>query len=75
MPFLEHNLGEPVANLAKDGGDFAGAATSYFSGATFRSNPPKVIVWEVPERVIEMPVKDAERKWLDTLVKGKLQAM
>ena len=75
VPFLEHKLGEPVANLAKDGGGFSGAATAFFAGATFRDNPPKVVVWEIPERVIEMPVEEAERKWLEMLVMGKLQAM
>jgi len=72
VPFLARSLGEPVANLAKDGGDFSGAATAYFSGTTFRDNPPKVVVWEIPERVIEMPVKQAEQQWLDTLAKGAL---
>lgn len=67
VPFLEHDLGALVANLAKDGGDFAGAATAYFGGTTFRENPPKLVVWEVPERVIESPVKDLERKWLEKL--------
>jgi alginate O-acetyltransferase complex protein AlgJ len=66
-PFLEHHLGEPVANLAKDGGDFAGAATAYFDSATFKDTPPKIVVWEVPERVIEMPVQDVERQWLEKL--------
>lgn len=69
-PFLEHHLGEAVSNSAKDGGDFAGAATDYFSGATFRDTPPKLVIWEVPERVIEMPVKEAERQWLARLVRG-----
>ncbi|MDO9054432.1 MAG: hypothetical protein Q7U37_10970 [Gallionella sp.] len=72
VPFLEHTLGEPVANLAKDGGDFSGAAVAYFAGATFRDNPPRTIIWEIPERVIEMPVKDAERQWLETLTRGGL---
>ncbi|MDO8349970.1 MAG: hypothetical protein Q7S94_02320 [Gallionella sp.] len=72
VPFLEHKLGEPVANLAKDGGDFSGAATAFFAGATFRDNPPRTIIWEIPERVIEMPIKDAERQWLETLTKAGL---
>ena len=72
LPFLEHHLGEPVANLARDGGDFAGAATSYFDGATFRDNPPKVVIWEVPERVIGMPIKDIERSWMEKLEKSGL---
>ncbi|MFA6970386.1 MAG: hypothetical protein WC208_03190 [Gallionella sp.] len=72
VPFLEHSLGEPVANLAKDGGDFAGAAIAYFGGATFRSNPPKIVIWEVPERVIEAPIKETERKWQQTLARTGL---
>jgi alginate O-acetyltransferase complex protein AlgJ len=72
VPFLEHKLGEPVANLAKDGGNFSGAAIAFFAGATFRDNPPRTIVWEIPERVIEMPINDAERQWLEALSKGKL---
>lgn len=68
VPFLEHHLGEPVANLAKDGGAFAGATISYFSGATFRNNPPKVVVWEIPERMLESPVTDAERGWTKKLL-------
>lgn len=71
-PFLEHQLGEQVANLAKDGGDFAGAATAYFGGTTFRDTPPRLVVWEIPERVIEMPVKDVERSWLQQLDSGAL---
>lgn len=71
-PFLEHYLGEAVANQARDGGDFSGAATAYFGGVTFRSFTPGVVIWEIPERVIEMPVKEAERKWMDTLLKAKL---
>ncbi len=71
-PLLEHHLGEPVANVARDGGDFAGAAIDFFAGSTFRSNPPKVIVWEVPERVIEAPLKEVERKWLTSLNAGRL---
>jgi len=70
VPFLAHRLGEPLANLAKDGGDFSGAATAYFAGATFRDTPPKLVVWEIPERVIEMPIKEAERRWFDTLGKS-----
>lgn len=72
VPFLEHHLGEAVANLAKDGGDFSGAATAFFASPAFRDHPPKLLIWEVPERVIEMPIKDAERKWLERLDKSGL---
>jgi len=72
IPFLEHYLNEPVANLALDGGDFSGSATSYFAGAGFRDSPPKVVIWEVPERMLEKPVTEAERKWKTQLDSGKL---
>ena len=70
IPFLAHHLGVAVANLAKDGGDFAGAATDFFASNTFRSNPPKIVIWEVPERTLEAPVKDMERGWQQTLSKA-----
>lgn len=70
IPFLERHIGAPVANLAKDGGNYAGAAADFFASATLRDNPPKIVIWEVPERVIEMPVKDEERKWLENLAKA-----
>ncbi len=72
VPFLEHRLGETIANQARDGGDFFGAAIEYFGSVAFRSFAPKVIIWEVPERVIEMPVKDAEKKWLEALSRSGL---
>jgi len=71
-PFLEHYLNEPLANLAKDGGDFSGSALSYISSAGFRDSPAKLLIWEVPERVIEKPVTQAERDWLAKLTKGDL---
>ncbi|MDX8378776.1 MAG: hypothetical protein R8K48_01860 [Gallionella sp.] len=72
VPFLEHHLGELVANLAKDGGDFSGAATVYLSGNTYRDTPPKIVIWEIPERVIESPLKKAEKKWLKTMNSAKI---
>ncbi len=72
VPFLEHHLGEPVANVARDGGDFSGAATAFFASNTFRTDPPRIIVWEIPERVIESPVKETEKKWLKALADGHL---
>ena len=64
VPFLANALQAGVANFAKDGGDFAGAAEGYFNGAAFRQNPPRVVLWEMPERVIQMPLGAAEARWL-----------
>lgn len=63
-PLLATALGSAVAGFAKDGGDFSGAAQAYFASAAFRQNPPLVLIWELPERVIQMPPGSAEAAWL-----------
>lgn len=67
VPFLARHLGEQVANAAKEGGDFDGAATAYLASPAFRESPPKVLVWEIPERAIEPAITQAERRWLEGL--------
>ena len=62
--FLQEALGAAVTNLAQAGGGFAGAARTYFAGTTFRESPPRVIIWEIPERVMVQPVGDEERAFL-----------
>jgi len=54
IPYLEMELNTKIGNFALDGGDFSGAATTYFNSPAFKSTPPKLIIWEIPERVIEM---------------------
>lgn len=65
--YLAYHLGEGVANVAKDGADFDGSVRAYVDGATLREAPPRVVVWEVPERAIGIPLKPAERAWLGAL--------
>ena len=72
VPFMSQHLGVPVANLAKDGGDFDGAAMAYLQSKTFEQEPPKVLIWEVPERMLQRPFKDSERQWLAKLKQGQL---
>lgn len=55
VPFLEHHLQAKIGNFAKDGGNFAGAAQDYFKSASFINTPPKLVIWEIPERVLETP--------------------
>jgi len=54
IPYLEMQLNTQIGNFALDGGDFSGAARAYFNSPAFKSTPPKLIIWEIPERVIEM---------------------
>lgn len=58
---LQEALGAKVTNLARAGGGFSGAASDYFAGVTFRESPPRLIIWEIPERVISQPITPEER--------------
>ena len=51
-PFLEQKLHRQLGNFAMDGGDFDGAARAYLRSAAFKQTPPKMVVWEIPERVL-----------------------
>ncbi|MEL7557325.1 alginate O-acetyltransferase AlgX-related protein [Stutzerimonas chloritidismutans] len=53
--FLEQALGAGVGNFAKEGGEFAGAATRYFDSRDFSETPPQLVIWEIPERDIHTP--------------------
>ncbi|MFM9923766.1 cell division protein FtsQ [Variovorax sp. H27-G14] len=64
QPFLQLASRALVADFSMDGGDFSGAARRYFAGEDFAKNPPRVVVWEVPERTIEAPIGEAEQSWL-----------
>lgn len=65
--FLQASLGTPVPNFAKDGGDFWGSARDYLAGKDFHDTPPRLVIWEIPERVLQMPISPEERQWLDGL--------
>lgn len=56
VPFLSAELGLEVANFGLDGGKFAGGANAYFASAAFRQTPPKLVLWEIPERDLQTPV-------------------
>jgi alginate O-acetyltransferase complex protein AlgJ len=58
MPFLQRAVGASVGNFALDGGAFSGAAKAYFDSAAFKQTPPKLIVWEIPERDLQAPYLD-----------------
>ncbi len=53
--FLEQALSAPGGNSAKDGGAFSGAAKAYFSSPAFAQTPPKLLIWEIPERDLQTP--------------------
>lgn len=53
-PFLSRSLQTPVANFSRDGGNFLGSAQAYFKSAEFIENPPKLVIWEIPERTLQL---------------------
>ncbi|WP_338662839.1 cell division protein FtsQ [Pararoseomonas sp. SCSIO 73927] len=58
---LQELLRSPVVSAAKAGGGFAGSANDYFGGQTFRETPPRLVIWEIPERVVGQPLGQGER--------------
>ncbi|WP_051361794.1 alginate O-acetyltransferase [Solimonas soli] len=55
---LEQQLGEDIANYAKDGeGPFV-PMDRYLHGGDFAAAPPQLVIWEIPERYLAMPQKD-----------------
>ncbi len=61
--FLEQALSAKVLDTAKDGGGFLQAMTQYLKDESFRSSRPRVLIWEVPERVLGEAL-DGEQDWL-----------
>jgi alginate O-acetyltransferase complex protein AlgJ len=53
--FLQLALGAKIGSFAKDGGKFSGSANDYFSNAAFEQTPPKLVIWEIPERDLQTP--------------------
>jgi alginate O-acetyltransferase complex protein AlgJ len=66
---LEEALSAPVGQFAQAGGAFWGSARDYFRSPAFRETPPKLVIWEIPERVVNQPITDEEaaflRNWQD----------
>ncbi len=61
--FLQQALSAKVLNAAKDGGGFLQSTTNYLTDQSFKTAPPKVIVWELPERFLTLPMT-TEGLWL-----------
>ena len=67
VPFLSLALTAPVDNRAQDGGGVVTAAIDYFAKPDFLKSPPRAIVWEIPERLIEEGVTDSDDAWAKSL--------
>ncbi len=61
---LQEALQAPVGQFAQAGGAFWGAARDYFRSQAFRETPPKLVIWEIPERVVNQPIGPTEAAFL-----------
>jgi alginate O-acetyltransferase complex protein AlgJ len=61
--YLQQSLGAPVLNTAMDGGGFLQAMGAYLKNEAFLQSKPKVLIWELPERFLYMPLQE-ETDWL-----------
>ncbi|MGQ0708774.1 MAG: alginate O-acetyltransferase AlgX-related protein [Rhodoferax sp.] len=61
--YLQQALGLKVLNVAKDGGGLLQATEKYLRDDAYLQSPPKVLVWEVPERFLTLPLGE-EAQWL-----------
>jgi alginate O-acetyltransferase complex protein AlgJ len=61
---LEESLSAPVGQFAQAGGAFWASARDYFRSPAFRETPPKLVIWEIPERVVNQPITDEEAAFL-----------
>ena len=67
VPFMSLALTAPIDNRAEDGAGMTGAAIAYFAKPEFQKTPPRAVVWEIPERMIEEPVSASDAQWAATL--------
>jgi alginate O-acetyltransferase complex protein AlgJ len=62
--YLQQALGAEVLNVARDGGGFIQSAKDYLADESFKTAKPRVLIWEVPERMFSAPLTDIERQGL-----------
>jgi alginate O-acetyltransferase complex protein AlgJ len=53
-----------ILNTAKDGGGFLQAIGGYLKDDAFKSSKPKLLIWEIPERMLQSPLTD-EIGWIE----------
>lgn len=64
--YLQQALSSEVLNTAKDGGGFLNSITAYLQDEAYRITPPRILIWEVPERFLQTPL-DTEPQWLESV--------
>jgi alginate O-acetyltransferase complex protein AlgJ len=60
--YLQEALGADVLNVARDGGGFIQSVKDYLSDDSFKTTKPRVLIWEIPERMFSAPLTAAEKE-------------
>jgi alginate O-acetyltransferase complex protein AlgJ len=61
---LEQAFSAPIGQFAQSGGAFWASARDYFRSPAFTETPPKLVIWEIPERVVNQPIETEEAAFL-----------
>lgn len=56
-PHLRHRLGVDVLNAAEEGRGPFSAMADYLANDAFRQSPPQLVIWEIPERYLGLPLE------------------
>lgn len=67
---LQEALGAAVGQFGEAGGAFWGSARDYFRSPAFVETPPKLVIWEFPERVAGQPIAAEEAAFLAAGIGG-----
>lgn len=59
---LQTALGSAVTNVSREGADFSGSLRAYLRDPAFTDAPPRVLVWEIPERFLPQPLAEEDRE-------------
>lgn len=57
---LQQALGSAVLNVSREGADFSGSLRPALRDPAFHAAPPRVLVWELPERFLPLPLDEED---------------
>jgi alginate O-acetyltransferase complex protein AlgJ len=55
IDFLKESLGTDILNMSDEGKGPFEVMSSYLESDSYKNHPPKLIIWEIPERYLPMP--------------------
>ena len=67
--FLAAALGQSIATLAQEGAGFHTSMLAALGNPAMSKTPPRVVIWEFPERALTAPLTEAERQGVEQLTK------